>query len=121
MQALEENKTKDILRFIRVAILRPEQMNALLPQITQSLISGTEHAANADKIKAAAHEQILSDQHLEQFIPLVEQLFTHDEIKRLIAFYEDDAVEKYFKNGALLGPSIYSSFAKVIQSNLPSV
>ena len=110
---------KDVIQFIRVALLRPEQIDALLPHIAQSLISGKGDNANIENIQRIAKDRILSDEHLEQFVSIVEKIFSHEEIKRLIQFYQDSAVEKYFKNGAVIGPAVYSSFGKVVQSVLP--
>jgi len=118
MQTSEENKKNDIFQFIRLALLRPEQIDALLPHITQSLISGKEGVVNGENVQKIAKERILSDAHLDQFVPLVEKTFSGDEVKRLIQFYKDSAVEKYFKCGANLGPAVYSSFGEVVQSVL---
>ena len=111
------DKKKDILEFIRVALLRPEQIDGLLPQITQSLISRNEGVADEERVKKIAKERILSDEHLEQFVSLVEETFSHEEVKRLIQFYKDSAVDKYFRKGAIFA-AVYSSFKEVVQSVL---
>lgn len=111
------DKKKDILEFIRVALLRPEQIDGLLPQITQSLVSGKEEVADQERVQQIIKKRILSDEHLEQFVPLVEETFSHEEVKRLIQFYKDGAIDKYFKKGAIFAV-VYSSFKEVAQSVL---
>ena len=111
-------KQTDILQFIRVALLRPEQMDAILPQMVQHAMHTHKNTVTIEEVQNLAKNRILSDEHLSQFIPMIEEIFSHEEIKRLIQFYQDQSIEKYFKNGAVIGPTIYSSFGRVVGSIL---
>lgn len=121
MSRLKSQKKDHIVEFIRVAILRPEQIDALLPQITEALMDDYKSDIQVETVKEFAKNQILSNEYLEQFIPIVEQTFSEKEIRRLIQFYKDDAVEKYFKHGGAIGSAIYSSFGEVIASVLSNI
>jgi|GEM_PF-5852543 len=112
------SKKNDIFEFIRVALLRPEQIDVILPHIIQSSMSSHKSNLTAGEVQEKVKNHILSDQYLEQFVPTIEQIFSHEEINKLIQFYKDPSVEKYFKNGVTLGPAIYSSFGKAVQSIL---
>lgn len=113
------DKQNDVLEFIRIALLRPEQIDALLPRLIEFL-SGYKTPTNVEKIQENVKERILSDAFLEKFIPNIEDIFSHEEIKRLIQFYKDPAIKKFFEKGGGIGPIIYSSFNGVIQSILGS-
>ena len=109
-----DSKKNDILDFIRVAVLRPEQINSVLPYLIESMVGDRKEEFDLKEVKQRAIDQILSDAHLEPFVGVIDRLFSQDEIKRLIEFYNDPSIKKYFENGALIGPPIYGSFQQVV-------
>jgi hypothetical protein len=103
MQELDV-KGADILRFIRLAILRPEQIDQILPHFTSG---GDDRELRA---------RLVSDEDVRQFIPTISELFSHEEILRLIAFYEAPVIAKYFRLGAQVSSPVYASIPSLTMS-----
>lgn len=108
-------KEKDILELIRVAALQPEQIDALIPSVVQQLIAAADNKeADIEKIIPAAKECILSDLFLKKFTSPFDEIFSHDEIKTLISFYNSDVMRKFFKTYLKTCFPIYPAFNAVV-------
>lgn len=115
-----ESNTKmdDTVELIRAAMLQPEQIDGILMSMTQQAIMVSKRELDASKIIPAIKEQILKNDFLRKFAPAFEKNFTHDEIKSITAFYQSDAMKKFFKTSTETFVPVYTAIQEVVNDTV---
>lgn len=112
------SKEKDILEFIKVSLLRPEQMDAMMKSVVIRASVGIDSTTDIDQVITDAKKHILSDVFLKKFVELFVETFSHDEIKELIYFYKSSAMRKFNKSYASTCLQVYAEFDEVVSDLL---
>lgn len=111
----EDSKRKDIIEFIRLALLQPEYLEpASSIWIQQSIIASGKNT-DVKEINTSVQERTLDDAFIEQFTSSFDEIFSHEEIRELISFYQSKAMKKNLKDGAKLFNPMYEAYKLVIQ------
>lgn len=114
----EDSKKKDIIEFIRLALLRPEYLEpASSIWIQQSIIASGKNT-DAKEINASVQKRTLDEAFIEQFTPSFDEIFSHEEIRELISFYQSKAMKKNLKDAEKLFNPMYEAYKLVIQEVL---
>ncbi len=109
-------KRKDAMELIRLTTLQPEGLDVLLPSAVAFAIANAPGAKISEEEAARlAREVILSDAFLEKFTPPFEEIFSHEEIRDLIAMYRSDVMGKFYRNYGKTCYPILPSITAVVQ------
>jgi hypothetical protein len=118
MMNKQKAKKKDIEELIWLITLQNEQLEPNISMFVQQTLSYLGRNTNIQKVMSKVTQRIRND--IERLLVPFDEIFTHDEImllisfyrevKRLIWFFESDAMKKFSKNGRRLFDPIYESF-----------
>lgn len=108
-------KEKDILEFIRVSTLQPEQIDTLIPALVQGVIAFSQQEIDAEQVATQAKATLLSEGFLEQFIPAFDKVFTHEEIQQLVGYFKSSAMRKYYQHSQATCGQIFVKINPMIQ------
>jgi thioredoxin 1 len=108
-------KEKDILEFIRVSTMQPEQIDALIPVLVQGIIAFSQQEIDAEQLATKAKTTLLSEGFLEQFIPAFDKAFTHEEIQQLVSYFKSSAMRKYYKHAQETCGQVFIKINPMIQ------
>lgn len=111
----EDSKKKDIIELIRLRMLQPEYLDSILNIWVQQGITLSGKCADIEKVFVSVKERVLMDSFIEQFIVPFDEIFSHEEIKQLIACYTATSMKKFSTNQEMLVNSIYEAYRQVIQ------
>ena len=111
----EDSKKKDIIEFIRLRMLQPEYLDSILNIWVQQGIAVSGKCADIEKVVACVKQRVLMDSFVEQFIAPFDEIFSHEEIKQLIACYTATSMKKFLTNQETLVNSIYKTYRQIIQ------
>jgi thioredoxin 1 len=111
-------KANDAIEMIRVTILSPEQIDGLLMSMTQQAIIVSKQDIEASQVVASVKEQILNADFLKKFAPIFEKNFTQEEMKSIVAFYQSDAMKKFFKTSSETLIPVYTAIQQVVSDTV---
>lgn len=111
----EDSKKKDIIKLIRLRMLQPEYLDSILNIWVQQGITLSGKCADIERVVVSVKERVLMDSFIEQFIVPFDEIFSHEEIKQLIACYAAASMKKFSTNQEMLVNSIYEAYRQVIQ------
>ena len=111
----EDSKKKDIIELIRLRMLQPEYLDSILNIWVQQGIAISGKYADIEKVVVSVKQRILMDSFIEQFIGPFDEIFSHEEIKQLIACYKATSMKKFLTNQEMLVDPIYKTYRQIIQ------
>lgn len=109
---VDDSKRKDIHELIRKAMLKVDQIRAILLQFMQTIESS--HQVTIEILEKRALNYLYGDEFLEKYAEPIDQLFSHEEIKKLVSYYSDRAIEKHFEKSPILAQKVYPELGKLI-------
>ena len=111
----EEAKKKDIIEFIRLRMLQPENLDSILNLWIQQGLAVSGKSVDIKEVSASVRKRILENAFIEQFVAPFQESFSQEEIQQLITFYQADSMKKFLKNHGNLVDSIYEAYREVIR------
>jgi thioredoxin len=105
---------KEEVELIRASVMQQEQLDSLLNAFAQQAIATAQCTAKVDEVIAKTKETILSDLFLKKYAKQFRDLFTSEEMKALISFFNNKAVKKYYANAQQAVVPIYMGIQEVI-------
>jgi hypothetical protein len=114
----EEAKKKDIIEFIRLALLQPEYLGPASSIWVEQAIAASGKDMDTEEINASVQERTLDDGFIKRFTSSFDEIFSHEEIKELISFYQSESMKKNVKEGPKLFSPMYDAYRLVVQEVL---
>jgi len=108
------SKVQDIMELICISSLHPDQIDPMLTQSVQMAISTTKSNKNADQIVSEVKKKMLNTDFLKKLAQPFDKIFTHEEIKVLIAYYKSDALKKMYKTATETILPIYTAVQDLV-------
>ena len=123
---IDKAKKRDMAELIRLIALQPEQLEPNVSMFVQQTIANSGKKANSDELLSIVNQHIRKK--IEKLLVPFDELFTHDEImllisfykeiRRLISFYQSEAMKKFSKNGRKLFDPIYEAYRQAVMEIL---
>jgi hypothetical protein len=108
-------KRRDIIDLIRLSSMQPEQLDPTLPMLVEHALIANGTKRDPAEILGVLKRRILSDEFIEKFLQPFEEIFSHEEVRQLIAVYKSEAMRKFSKNGQRLFNPIYDAYRYIVQ------
>ncbi len=128
MMTMQKAKKKDIEVLIRL-ITQYEQLEPNISMFIQQTLVLSDKNTTVQKVMCKITQRIRSD--IERLLVPFDEIFTHDEImllisfyreiKRLVSFFESEAMKKFSKNGRRLFDPIYETFRLMLTEGITSI
>jgi len=118
---IEKAKKRDLAELIRLIALQPEQIEPNVSMFVQQTIAN-KCRSNPQDVMSIVNQHIRKE--IEKLLVPFDEIFTHDEvmllisfykeIRRLISFYQSEAMKKFSKNGRKLFDPIYEAYRQAL-------
>ena len=111
---MSSSKT-DLIELIRISLFKSEQIDAILaPLIKHANIPPERLESVVETIK----EQFFNDLPIDESLSLLEQTFSHEEIKNLLNIYRSSHMKKWTKHGQECFTPLINKFRQIVQQTL---
>lgn len=115
---LDNSKKEDIIELIRWYALHPSREDSLLPGFVELVLHNAGSSKDPKSTTDIVWEKISCDEFLAEFVPAFDQLFTEEEIKYLLAFYQSDVMHKLRTKGKHLFDHVFAKFARAVEAQI---
>lgn len=116
MKTEADTEMQDTMELARLFVL---QMDPMLTNAVQSSIQAAKSEINVDEAISVVKDRMVGEEVLKKAAQSIDKIFTHEEIKLLIGFYESEAVKKMYKDASETFALISMAMLEIINDVIP--